>query len=278
MLTHSNIGICALSRRGFLGRAIAFGASGLLTGVIWPPRPSVAAVDNSDPTFASVLRELYGNSEIVTDSRVQIDVPERVEDGANVPLTVDADVKNADSLSVLVTKNPRALAAQFEFSGALIYLRTRIKVAESSNIHAVLRSKNGLLLNTRYVTLASGTGGCSGSGVPERPIPRSQIGEIKTRIVRKAGHKEFKCLIRHPMETGFRKDAKTKRAIPAHYINWLEVRLNGTAIISAMLGSAISRNPLFVFAYPVTEKHDEIVVSWKDTEGLSGSSKTVEKA
>ncbi len=47
---------------------------------------------------------------------------------------------------------------------------------------------------------------------------------IKVRAKVKKGEAKVKCLISHPMETGLRKDKKTGKLIPAHFIQEVELR------------------------------------------------------
>ena len=42
---------------------------------------------------------------------------------------------------------------------------------------------------------------------------------------------DVKVLISHPMETGTRKDSKTKNLIPAHYITEVIATLNGSTVL-----------------------------------------------
>jgi hypothetical protein len=55
---------------------------------------------------------------------------------------------------------------------------------------------------------------------------------IKLRAKAKGGEVSVKALISHPMETGLRKDKKTGKKIPAHFIQEVTVKANGTRLIS----------------------------------------------
>lgn len=77
-------------------------------------------------------------------------------------------------------------------------------------------------------------------------------------------------LANHPMETGTRKDKKTGKVVPAHYIQKMVFSLNGTAVAQANLGTGISKNPLVGVAVKGAKTGDKIAVSWSDNKGESG--------
>ena len=54
---------------------------------------------------------------------------------------------------------------------------------------------------------------------------------------------DIKILMNHPMETGLRKDAKTNQLVPAHFIQEVTVTHNGEVVLTAELGSGVSKNP-----------------------------------
>ena len=59
---------------------------------------------------------------------------------------------------------------------------------------------------------------------------------------------EVKLMIKHPMESGYRKGEDGKR-IPAHFIETLVVRCKDKVILDAYLGLAISENPYIAFNF-----------------------------
>ena len=67
--------------------------------------------------------------------------------------------------------------------------------------------------------------------------------KIKIRAKVKDGTATVKFLMKHPMETGLRKDKKTGKKIPAHYISDVNVALNGTNVMTAYLGPGVSQDP-----------------------------------
>ncbi|MFV1996963.1 MAG: thiosulfate oxidation carrier complex protein SoxZ [Acidiferrobacterales bacterium] len=82
---------------------------------------------------------------------------------------------------------------------------------------------------------------------------------------------ELLVRIKHPMETGLRKDKVTKKAIPAHFIQNMTVIHNGKEVVNCDLGIAVSRNPVMGFGLVGARSGDKVTVSWKDNKGESGS-------
>ena len=61
---------------------------------------------------------------------------------------------------------------------------------------------------------------------------------IKVRAKAKDDTVTVKALIKHPMETGLRKDKKTGKVIPAHFIQEVSCKHNGKDVLVAEWGPA----------------------------------------
>ncbi|MBF0186891.1 MAG: thiosulfate oxidation carrier complex protein SoxZ [Magnetococcales bacterium] len=97
----------------------------------------------------------------------------------------------------------------------------------------------------------------------------ANIGKSKIRVPRKvkAGDVvEIKALVRHPMETGLRKNKKTGKKIPAHYINMVTATFNGATVMEAEWGAAVSADPYISFFLKV-DKAGTLKIVWKDNKG-----------
>jgi len=99
---------------------------------------------------------------------------------------------------------------------------------------------------------------------------------IKLRAKAKGDVVSVKALISHPMETGLRKDKKTGKKIPAHFIQEVTVKANGKDVLMAEWGAAISKNPYLSFKYAGTAG-DKITLSWVDNTGKSDSADATAK-
>ncbi|MGB6019828.1 MAG: thiosulfate oxidation carrier complex protein SoxZ [Sulfurimonadaceae bacterium] len=73
-------------------------------------------------------------------------------------------------------------------------------------------------------------------------------------------------MVMHPMDTGMRKDKKTGKIIPAHYINEVNFTFNGTPITTTKTWESLSTNPVFTINFKVPGP-GELKVLFKDNQG-----------
>lgn len=97
---------------------------------------------------------------------------------------------------------------------------------------------------------------------------------IKVRAKAKNGVVTVKALISHPMETGLRKDKKTGKAIPPDFIQAVDCEHNGSPVLNAEWGVAISKNPYLSFKFSGAKSGDTVKLSWADNNGKSDSLET----
>jgi len=94
---------------------------------------------------------------------------------------------------------------------------------------------------------------------------------IKVRAKVKGGVTVVKALVSHTMETGQRKDKKTGKLIPAHFIQEVTCSHNGANVLTADWGTAISKNPYLSFKFKGANAGDTLKMSWVDNKGESDS-------
>ncbi len=92
---------------------------------------------------------------------------------------------------------------------------------------------------------------------------------IKIRAKAKEGVTTVKSLMTHAMETGLRKDKKTGKLIPAHFIQNVTAKHNGKEVLTAEWGGSVSKNPYLSFKFEGGAKGDEVEISWSDNKGGS---------
>ena len=97
---------------------------------------------------------------------------------------------------------------------------------------------------------------------------------IRIRAKAKGGDTTVKALITHPMETGLRKNKKTGKKIPAHYIQEVTCKHNGANVMTAHWGPAVSKNPYVSIMLSGAAKGDAIELSWVDNKGGKDSTST----
>ena len=92
---------------------------------------------------------------------IAITAPDIAENGAVVPVAVTSKIPNTQGIYVLVEKNPSALAAGFTLpAGTEPTISTRIKMGQTSNVHAVVKADNKFFVATKEVKVT--LGGCGG--------------------------------------------------------------------------------------------------------------------
>ncbi len=95
--------------------------------------------------------------------------------------------------------------------------------------------------------------------------------KIRIRAKMKGGVAEVKALMSHAMETGLRKNKKTGKKIPAHFIQDVTCTHKGNTVLVASWGPAISKNPYLSFKFKGAAKGDTVTISWADNKGGKAS-------
>ncbi len=100
------------------------------------------------------------------------------------------------------------------------------------------------------------------------------MASIKARAKMSDGVTTVKALVKHPMETGLRKDKKSGKMIPAHFIQEVTCEHNGNTVMTALWGPAVSKNPYLSFKFSGAKAGDTLKISWVDNKGESDSTET----
>ena len=109
----------------------------------------------------SATQSLLGSSSLTGSADISIKAPPIAENGAVVNVAVSTKMANVESISILVEKNGQPLASSFNLSAATEpFIKTRIKVAKTSNVIAVVKSGGKLYSAGREVKVT--IGGCGG--------------------------------------------------------------------------------------------------------------------
>jgi sulfur-oxidizing protein SoxZ len=77
---------------------------------------------------------------------------------------------------------------------------------------------------------------------------------------------DVRILMRHPMETGQRKNPKGG-LIPVHFIQNVVVTHNGKTVLDAQWSQAVSRDPFLGLRVKGAKVGDKISVTWTDNKG-----------
>jgi len=152
-------------RRTLLKGSLGAGAVGVAVGAgLLTPRAVLAnwpeaAFKAEDQSTA--LNDLLGSDTIEDSDKVKIKAPDIAENGAVVPVTVEGEVDGAKSISIFAAGNNTPLIASFEMSEESVpFVSTRIKMAKTADVVAVVQTPDGLLGAAKPVKVT--IGGCGG--------------------------------------------------------------------------------------------------------------------
>jgi sulfur-oxidizing protein SoxY len=107
------------------------------------------------------MNELLGTDQTTPSDQINLDVPVIAENGAVVPITISTTLSNVESISIVVENNPRPLAAMFEIMpGTVPEISSRIKMGETSDVLAVVKTDAGIYSTSKQVKVT--IGGCGG--------------------------------------------------------------------------------------------------------------------
>ena len=147
------------TRRIFLKSGVALLAIAslprALLAAVWP-QATFSATSASD-----ALKNLLGTDITTPSDQIDLKIPQIAENGAVVPVSIGTSLENVESISIVVKKNPRPMAATFEISpGSVPKIACRIKMGETSEVMAVIKTNNGIYSTVREVKVT--IGGCGG--------------------------------------------------------------------------------------------------------------------
>lgn len=148
-----------IGRRLFLHTGIALTALAALPRVLlaaaWPEKAFEA------PAVSGALLDLFGTDQTVPSDKISLKAPEIAENGAVVPLKIKTTLDNVESISIIVEKNPRPLAATIEIlPGTLPEFSCRIKMRETSDVMVAVKTDTGVYTTAKEIKVT--IGGCGG--------------------------------------------------------------------------------------------------------------------
>lgn len=108
-----------------------------------------------------VVKAMGGMSAAESKDITFVTAPDIAENGAVVPIAIQSKIAKTEAIAILVEKNPNALAASFEFpAGTEAFASTRVKMGQSSNVHALVKADGKYFYATKEVKVT--LGGCGG--------------------------------------------------------------------------------------------------------------------
>jgi sulfur-oxidizing protein SoxY len=152
-----------LPRRRFLGNIAGLVAALVAAGWL-SPRQALAADWNRAAFAVKSLDELVsllGGGPATMSDAIAFDAPDIAENGAVVPIGIASSAPDTESIALLVENNPNVLAAIFAIpQGTLPQLQTRVKMAQTSNVYALVKAGGRNLIAVKEIKVT--LGGCGG--------------------------------------------------------------------------------------------------------------------
>jgi sulfur-oxidizing protein SoxY len=146
------------STGGMAVMGLAASAGLLNAGSAWAQAWNKAAF--STKSTADTVKALGGTT-AVESKDIVITSPDIAENGAVVPFTISSRLPNTETISLLVEKNPNALAASFSIpAGTEAGVTTRVKMGQTSNVTALVKADGKFYYTTKEVKVT--IGGCGG--------------------------------------------------------------------------------------------------------------------
>ena len=153
-----------LLRRKFIKTATFVGAAVTVgTGVLVPQRAigayMKAAFEAKDVNGA--LSAAMGSDQHTASDSIKLKAPDIAENGAVVPVTVEASMGNVDAISIIAASNASPLTSTYQLSAASEpFISTRIKMGKTADVIAVVKADGKLYSATKEVKVT--IGGCGG--------------------------------------------------------------------------------------------------------------------
>lgn len=149
-----------LLKGGGAGGALALAlAAGLLR-----PSQALASERNASAFEAKTLADALGRigaSDAAANADIIIKAPDMAENGMVIPVEVSTSIAGAASIALLAEKNTFPLISYVDISGGTEgYVNTRIKLAQTTAIKAVVKAGGKNYVASREIKVA--IGGCGG--------------------------------------------------------------------------------------------------------------------
>ena len=144
------------------GSGAAFLGALAAAGII---KPGMVLADWNKAAFetknlADTLKAL-GVSSPADSKDVQMTAPDIAENGAVVPIGIASTLPNVTMIAIMIEKNPSTLAANFTLpAGTEPFIQTRVKMGQTSNVYALVKSDDKFFLTSKEIKVTAG--GCGG--------------------------------------------------------------------------------------------------------------------
>ncbi len=112
-------------------------------------------------TLDETMKALGGGAPAQSKDIAFVATPDIAENGAVVPIGIASAIPKTESIAILIEKNPNMLAASFDIPpGTDPAISTRVKMAQTSNVHALVKADGKYYVATKEIKVT--LGGCGG--------------------------------------------------------------------------------------------------------------------
>ncbi|MCC4116989.1 thiosulfate oxidation carrier protein SoxY [Aromatoleum toluclasticum] len=131
-----------------------------VAGIVSPARAQDARnVAAFEATTLDEALQALGARDAAESGAIRIVAPDVAEDGRAVAISVSSEIPRTEQIVILIEENPWKVAASFRLSGAMApAIQTRVKMARSTRVHALVKAEGRLFAARREVTVT--VGGC----------------------------------------------------------------------------------------------------------------------
>lgn len=254
-----------------LSLAASLPAAALFAG----PAGAAGASDTDAERLArwqEIRTSIFGDKTVEpTETLVAVEAPVRALDAALVPITLTMPEKDkVAGVSLIIDDNPSPYAANITFGPAADpgEIKLRVRVNNYTNVHAVVRMKDGRLFETTKFVKASG--GCSAPmGMSDEEAMKG-MGDMRMKFSGEPApgkSTEATLMIRHPNFSGMQMNQVTRDYTPARYIQKVVVAQGGRNILTLDGDISIASNPVINFAFLPEGKAPVTVVASDNQDG-----------
>jgi len=243
-------------------------AAALVIAMTGSSAAGIAGENERDPFGSDVWADLVemelGGGPVVYDRGLHLTMPDTVEDPFSVPVMIKLKrgFGKVAEIALFAESNPIQTAVRIIPHRYIQAVGFNIRLEGSGPVRAAAMDADGVwhVVNKRVSVLVPG--GCSALN----PGEASALGEIAVRqFDRAGGASRVKLKINHPMDTGFAV-AEDGAAVPAYYINRVELADEDGAIATLATHAALSSDPVFLF--DLVEGKRTVRVTAEDSAGL----------
>jgi sulfur-oxidizing protein SoxY len=262
-----------ITRRTFLDAAVSSAAvASVFTAGALASRRVKAALPPE--TFfaaspADAIRALLDTDQTPLDPAVELDVTDTVEMADMVPLSVRTTLDNVESITIVADKNPNPIIAYYRLDPRLRpYIATRVRLAKSGDVHALVQAGGTVHRATKNVKIA-----ISGCGDPE-PGPQNIVmsDHFLIRAAKDDDGVIVRALIHHPMTPPRKSATGALPVFSGQCIQRVTAQVNSQTVLSSDWSAGVSADPYLSFKIRQAAQGDVIRISWTDNAGHSASS------